>query len=90
MVWEVDEKKLFNTVTHLYERPLNHPSPFRAFLSQRHLFDFLQKDEGPASVSELNLENVGGIFMVLLIGIVLGGLMAAAEHIWNKFKAQAK
>jgi len=27
----------------------------------------LQKDEAPSSVSELNLENVGGIFMVLLV-----------------------
>ncbi len=44
-----------------------------------------QKDESPTSVSELNLENVGGIFMVLLIGIVLGGAMAAAEHFWWQF-----
>jgi hypothetical protein len=41
-------------------------------------------------VSELNLENVGGIFMVLLIGLVLGSLIAAVEHFWHIFRPKAK
>jgi hypothetical protein len=35
-------------------------------------------------VSELNLENVGGIFLVLLIGLILGGAMAAIEFFWQR------
>ena len=50
------------------------------------IITFLQKDETPSSVSELNLENVGGIFLVLLIGLILGGGMAAAEFFWQRCK----
>ena len=36
-------------------------------------------------MNELGLMNVGGIFLVLLIGIVLGVLMAAAEKLWDNY-----
>ena len=38
-----------------------------------------------ASVNELGLPNVGGIFLVLLIGLMLGCVMAAIETFWKKF-----
>jgi len=37
-------------------------------------------------VSELNLENVGGIFLVLGIGLLLGCAMAGGERLWWLFK----
>ena len=36
-------------------------------------------------MNELGLMNVGGIFLVLLIGIVLGVVMAAAEKLWDNY-----
>ena len=41
----------------------------------------LRAPQGPstADVSELNLDNVGGVFVVLLVGSVLASLVALAE-----------
>ena len=51
------------------------------------LFIIFQEEESSASgVSALNLINVGGIFLVLLIGLVLGIFMAAIEKFWNAWK----
>ncbi len=50
------------------------------------LFLKFQKDETPSSVSELNLENVGGIFLVLGIGLVFGCLIAVGEKLWWHFQ----
>ena len=42
-----------------------------------------ESDEKAAGgVSELTLENVGGIFLVLLLGLVIGGLVAVVEVYW--------
>jgi len=37
-------------------------------------------------VSELGLRNVGGIFLVLGAGVVIGGLVAAVEHFYGRCK----
>ena len=37
-------------------------------------------------VSELGLDNVGGIFLVLLLGIVASGLLALLEVYWVDWK----
>ena len=51
------------------------------------MFVIFQEEESTASgVSALNLINVGGIFLVLLIGLVLGISMAAIEKFWNAWK----
>ena len=51
------------------------------------IFIIFQEEESSASgVSALNLINVGGIFLVLLIGLVLGIFMAAIEKFWNAWK----
>ncbi len=45
-----------------------------------------EEEEG-ASVSELGMVNVGGIFLVLGVGIVVGSALAALEYCvgrWNK------
>ncbi len=43
----------------------------------------LQEEESSGAVSALNLDNVGGIFLVLLIGLVLGGVMVLLERFWS-------
>ena len=42
-------------------------------------------ETGTASVNELGLQNVGGIFLVLLLGLVMGCVTAALEKYWKKF-----
>ena len=46
-----------------------------------HVIHFLQEEEVSSSVSELSLENVGGIFLVLLLGLIAGGMVAVIEYI---------
>ena len=41
---------------------------------------YLQEDEQSGSVSELGVTNVGGIFLVLALGMVVGGAVAAVEY----------
>ena len=43
-------------------------------------------DAGGGAVNELGLQNVGGIFLVLLIGLIVGCVTAAIENFWKKFK----
>ena len=40
------------------------------------------EEAAAGGVSELSLENFGGIFIVLLIGILIGGLLALLEKYW--------
>ena len=47
---------------------------------------FMQEDEGPSGVNALTLKNVGGIFLVLLIGVILGGIIALLEFFWERCK----
>ncbi|CAB4060563.1 GRIN [Lepeophtheirus salmonis] len=44
------------------------------------------EEDTTGSVSELNLDNVGGIFMVLIIGLILGSIIAIAEHYYKGYK----
>ncbi|CAG2102628.1 unnamed protein product, partial [Medioppia subpectinata] len=39
-----------------------------------------------SSASELNIENVGGVFVVLVAGVGLGCVFAALEFIWKSMK----
>lgn len=41
------------------------------------------KTESGASTAELTLSHVGGVFVVLLGGIVLAILVAMCEFLWN-------
>ena len=53
-------------------------------------FSFQTDDsEGSGGVNELGLLNVGGIFLVLLLGIVLGLVMAAVERIWDSYHCES-
>ena len=36
-----------------------------------------------SDANELGLENIGGIFLVLIAGVILGILVAIAEFIWK-------
>ena len=40
----------------------------------------------PSSASELNIENVGGVFVVLVTGVGIGCLFALFEFIWKSMK----
>ena len=40
------------------------------------------EETAAGGVSELSLENFGGIFLVLLIGLLIGGLLALLEKYW--------
>ena len=40
------------------------------------------EEAAAGGVSELSLENFGGIFIVLLIGLLIGGLLALVEKYW--------
>ena len=40
------------------------------------------EEGGSGGVSELSLENFGGIFIVLVIGIFIGGALALVEKYW--------
>ena len=42
----------------------------------------LEEQSAASAVSELDLENVGGIFLVLLIGLLIGCLVAVLEVYW--------
>jgi hypothetical protein len=53
---------------------------------QKFLLFFQEEESSASGVSALNLINVGGIFLVLLIGLVLGIFMAAIEKFWNAWK----
>ena len=44
--------------------------------------DCAQEEAVAGGVSELSLENFGGIFIVLLIGLLIGGLLALLEKYW--------
>ena len=44
-------------------------------------------EDSSGSVSELGLQNVGGIFLVLLLGLVIGCVTAAVEKFWKKFSS---
>ena len=39
-------------------------------------------------MNELNLKNVGGIFLVLIVGVIVGAAMAVAEHFWERCKGK--
>ena len=41
-------------------------------------------------MNELNLKNVGGIFLVLMVGVVVGGVMAVAEHFWERCRGKVE
>ena len=41
-----------------------------------------EEETASGGVSRLTLQNLGGIFLVLLIGLILGGLAAVLEVIW--------
>ena len=43
------------------------------------------EESSSGGVSELTLENVGGIFLVLLIGLLIGGLVALLEVYWLRW-----
>lgn len=43
-------------------------------------------DPKPSSASELNIENVGGVFVVLVTGVGIGCVFAALEFIWKSMK----
>ena len=60
--------------------------PCRHLLNQNNLIIFQAEESSASGVSALNLINVGGIFLVLLIGLVLGIFMAAIEKFWNAWK----
>ena len=60
--------------------------PCRHLLHQNNLIIFQAEESSASGVSALNLINVGGIFLVLLIGLVLGIFMAAIEKFWNAWK----
>ncbi len=47
---------------------------------------FLQKEDASSSVNELGLTNVGGIFLVLLVGVIASVAMAAAEKAYDKIR----
>jgi hypothetical protein len=47
------------------------------------IFFALQEEESTGGVAALNIVNVGGIFLVLLIGLVLGGILAGFEKLWT-------
>ena len=54
-------------------------------------FHLFQEEENSGSgVSALNLINVGGIFLVLLIGLILGSVMAAFEKFWKQWTTKRK
>ena len=42
-----------------------------------------KKDSNTEDANELGLENIGGIFLVLIAGLVLGVLVAVAEFVWK-------
>ena len=46
-----------------------------------------QEEEEGGSVSELSMTNVGGIFLVLVLGIVMGAGMAGLEYLVGRCKA---
>ncbi|KAH9403437.1 hypothetical protein TYRP_015327 [Tyrophagus putrescentiae] len=45
-----------------------------------------QCPESPPSSQELNIENVGGVFVVLVAGVVAGCFFGALEFIWKSLK----
>ena len=47
-------------------------------------------EAGSGSVNELGLPNVGGIFLVLLLGLVMGCITAGIEKFWKKFTSGRK
>ena len=47
-------------------------------------------ESGGGSVNELGLQNVGGIFLVLLLGLVIGCVTAVMEKWWKKFTSGRK
>lgn len=47
-------------------------------------------EDSSGSVSELGLQNVGGIFLVLLLGLVIGCITAGLENFWKKFSSGRK
>ena len=47
-------------------------------------------EAGSTSVSELGLQNVGGIFLVLLLGSMMGCVIAVVEKLWKKFSSGRK
>ena len=49
-----------------------------------------QVETTTGSVNELGVDNVGGIFLVLLIGIIIGGLLAVGEVYWLQCKKNSK
>lgn len=42
-------------------------------------------ESGGGSVNELGLQNVGGIFLVLLLGLIVGCVIAVVEKGWKTF-----
>lgn len=51
---------------------------------------FQEEDDSGSGVEALNLVNVGGIFLVLLIGLILGLIMASFEKSWNSCAKKRK
>ena len=51
----------------------------------------MQEEENAASgVSALSIINVGGIFLVLLIGLIFGTILALFEKFWESYKSKKK
>lgn len=42
-----------------------------------------QDDEGGGEASELDLDNVGGVFVVLVCGVVMACVVTVCEVVWN-------
>jgi hypothetical protein len=48
--------------------------------------DLCADEPKTSSASELNIENVGGVFLVLVTGVGIGCVFAALEFIWKSMK----
>jgi hypothetical protein len=57
-----------------------------------HLHDdeFMQEKDAAGTVNMLTLHNLGGIFMVLCLGLVLGALLLILELLWIRCKTNSK
>merc|ERR1712223_473735 len=49
-----------------------------------------EEESNTSGVSALNLINVGGIFLVLLIGLIFGCILAVLEKYWDSCKQKRK
>ncbi len=71
--------EITNAILHLQETDVILSLKNKWWRSGQCTTDDSQKEDA----NELGLENIGGIFLVLIAGLVLGVLVAVAEFVWK-------